>query len=339
MSLLACPSCGGLVHGETLRALAREAEGAQSAGDTETAVSRWRRALELLPRESRQHQQVAARIEALTAAPSPARGATAGDSSGKSKRAAQAAGIGALALLVWKAKPILLFVFGKAKFVLLGFTKLGTLFSMLASLALYTTVWGWKFALGFILSMYIHEMGHVAALKRLGIAATAPMFIPGLGALVRMKQYPATAREDAWVGLAGPLWGLGASLALWFLGSAFDSPLFLAVARAGAWLNLFNLLPLGPLDGGRGFRALSRGQRWVVCGALGAALFTSGEGLLALLLVASIVRCFMRDAPEAPDHRTLALFVSLVVGLSMLSVLDVPLDAPDGARAEGLSSP
>jgi len=81
---------------------------------------------------------------------------------------------------------------------------------LLLSASLYWTIWGWKFALGVVLSIYIHEMGHVQALQRYGIKATAPMFIPGLGAVIRLKQYPADAREDARVGLAGPLWGLGA---------------------------------------------------------------------------------------------------------------------------------
>src|SRR2546430_4861243 len=78
---------------------------------------------------------------------------------------------------------------------------------MLLSAGVYWTIWGWKFALGVVLSIYVHEMGHVQALQRYGIKATAPMFIPGVGAVVRLKQYPADRREDARVGLAGPLWG------------------------------------------------------------------------------------------------------------------------------------
>src|SRR3989454_12639768 len=81
---------------------------------------------------------------------------------------------------------------------------------MLLSAGVYWAAWGWKFALGVVLSIYVHEMGHVQALQRYGIKATAPMFIPGVGAVVRLKQYPASPREDARVGLAGPLGGLGA---------------------------------------------------------------------------------------------------------------------------------
>ncbi len=103
-------------------------------------------------------------------------------------------------------------ILGKAKFLLLGFTKIGTLLTFIAGLSIYWTIWGWQFALCFLLSIYIHEMGHVAALRRFGIPASAPMFIPGLGALVRLKQSPASATEDSRVGLAGPLWGVGACI-------------------------------------------------------------------------------------------------------------------------------
>ena len=84
---------------------------------------------------------------------------------------------------------------------------------MLAAFGVYWTVFGGRFALGFVLSIYIHEMGHVAALMRYGVPATAPLFIPGLGAVIRLRQSFINPREDARVGLAGPIWGCGAALA------------------------------------------------------------------------------------------------------------------------------
>src|SRR4029079_13484890 len=87
-----------------------------------------------------------------------------------------------------------------------------TVLSMLLSLGVYWTAWGWKFALGIVLSIYVHEMGHVIVLGRYGFRATAPMFIPGLGALVRLRQHVVNPREDAEIGLAGPIYGLGAAL-------------------------------------------------------------------------------------------------------------------------------
>src|SRR5256885_5819705 len=108
------------------------------------------------------------------------------------------------------------------------------------------------FAFGLVLSIYIHEMGHVQALQRYGIKATAPMFIPGFGAVIRLKQYPADAREDARVGLAGPLWGLGAALAAYAVYRATGVGVWGAIAHMGALVNLFNLVPVWQLDGARG---------------------------------------------------------------------------------------
>src|SRR5690349_22006017 len=104
---------------------------------------------------------------------------------------------------------------------------------MLASIGLYWALYGWKFGLGFVLSIYIHEMGHVTALARYGIPATPPMFIPGFGAFVRLKAYPANPGEDARTGLAGPLWGLGAALAAMGVSIATGSDLWAAIARTG----------------------------------------------------------------------------------------------------------
>ena len=98
------------------------------------------------------------------------------------RRRGAAARIGAAALLIWKFKAVGLFLLTKGKLLLFGLSKGTTFFSMLAAIGVYWTIWGWKFALGFVLSIYIHEMGHVAAMRRFGLAATAPMFIPGFGA-------------------------------------------------------------------------------------------------------------------------------------------------------------
>src|SRR5512133_3951693 len=109
-------------------------------------------------------------------------------------------------------------------------------------------------------SLYLHELGHVVALRRAGIPASPPMFIPGFGAYVRMHQAPADGHTDARVGLAGPLVGLAVAALCYALAAATGSSLLLAVAHAGAILNLFNLVPLWSLDGSRGFSPLTRGQ-------------------------------------------------------------------------------
>ncbi|TMI71516.1 MAG: site-2 protease family protein, partial [Bacillati bacterium ANGP1] len=174
-ALLACPSCQRLVHAEELKRFAVTAERAAQLGDPSAALAAWRQALDLLPTDATQHQVVSARIAALSRSldGSPA-AAKHGSGWGKG-----AAGVGALGALLFKFKFALMFVLTKAKLLLLGLTKAGTFFSMLLSAGLYWTIWGWKFAFGLVLSIYIHEMGHVQALQRNGIKATAPMFIPG----------------------------------------------------------------------------------------------------------------------------------------------------------------
>lgn len=318
--LLTCPSCHRLVHADELRRLASEAQAASARNEPLAALETWRRALELLPPASSQHAQVTARVEALS------KQVDASGLLGASQQAAQRKSgmpkvlmaLGTFGLLLWKFKFVLVFVLGKGKLLLLGLTKASTLFSMLLALSVYWAAWGWVFALGLIASIYVHEMGHVAALRRFGMQASAPMFIPGLGAFVRMKQAPVDAREDARVGLAGPIWGLGAALVL-FAGALLTGWKSLgAIAHGAAWLNLFNLLPVWQLDGARGFRALSRKQRWVAVAIIGAAWFLTAEGLLVLLLLGAGFQAVAKPGAEEGDTRAAVEYGVLVAVLSAL---------------------
>jgi Zn-dependent protease len=329
-ALRACPACRRLVHAAELASLAREAEGAAASGALSDAAAAWRRVLDLLPPEAAQGAQVRARLEELSrriereggsAAAAPAAAGVAG---GAGRRLAGPAGAAAaLALLAWKLKALVLLALSKGKLVLLGLTKAPTLLSMLASLGVYWAAWGWKFAAGVVASLYVHEMGHVVALRRYGIAASAPMFVPGLGAFIRARQYPSNPREDARVGLAGPLWGLGAAAAAYAAHLATGAEGLAAIARAGAWINLFNLLPVGTLDGGRGFRSFTRAQRGLAAAALGAAWLATGEGLLLLLLVAAAVRALAGRAAADADWAALAHYVGLAALLAAASRIPV----------------
>jgi Zn-dependent protease len=195
---------------------------------------------------------------------------------------------------------------------------------MLASLGVYWSIWGWKFALGFVLSIYIHEMGHVAAMKRFGLAATAPMFIPGFGALIRMKQHPATVQEEARIGLGGPIWGFGAASGCFLLYLATAQPYWAALTHTGAMINLFNLMPVWQLDGGHAFKALNRTERWLATGAAGVMLFLTGEGFLVLIAILGAVQAF-RQAPNPEGDRTaLIQFAGLVAALALLMKMPVP---------------
>jgi Zn-dependent protease len=154
----------------------------------------------------------------------------------------------ALGILLWKLK----FLFA----ALFKFKIFTTSASMLVSVAAYAWIWGWKFAVGFVLLLFVHELGHVLELRRQGVPASAPLFIPFLGAVVGMNQMPKNARKEAQVALAGPILGSLGAAAVWGVGEAYDSDLLVALAFTGFLLNLFNLLPVLPLDGGRVVAAL-----------------------------------------------------------------------------------
>ncbi len=305
---LACPHCGQLVHAAELTRLADLARAAEANGDVTAALTAWREALDLLPAGTRQRDVIAARITALV------RGRT-GPAGGRPRSlGSRAAGVaGTVGLALWKLKA-----------VLFGLTKATTLLSMVVSFGFYWTIFGWPLALGLVLSIYVHEMGHVIALRKYGFKATAPMFIPGLGALIRLKQQVVNPLEDAEIGLAGPVYGLVAavaSLGLWY---ATGRPVLAVVAGLGAWINLFNLLPVWTLDGGRAFHALSRVQRFAGAAAAGAAWYytggyPAGDGLLALVAVVCLYRAVATPADPRGSLRSAATYVGLIAALTAVS--------------------
>jgi len=147
----------------------------------------------------------------------------------------------------------------KFKFLALALFKFkifATSATMLVSIAAYAWIWGWRFAAGFVLLILVHELGHVFELRRQGVPASAPLFIPFLGAVVGMKQMPADAWKEARVALAGPILGSVGAAVCWVVGESTGSELLLALAFTGFFLNLFNLIPIVPLDGGRAAGAL-----------------------------------------------------------------------------------
>lgn len=157
--------------------------------------------------------------------------------------------LAAVGLLLAKFKGLALLIL-KFKFV-------GTALTMLVSVAAYALLFPVWFAVGIVVLIWVHEMGHVLQLRREGIPASAPMFIPFLGAFVAMKQMPKDALAEARVGLAGPVLGTLGGLATLGLYAATREPLFLGLAYFNFIINLFNLAPLLPLDGGRAVGAMS----------------------------------------------------------------------------------
>jgi Zn-dependent protease len=137
------------------------------------------------------------------------------------------------------------------------FKLLTTAGTALVSVAAYSLWFGWTFAIGFVVLLFVHEMGHVLQLRREGIKASAPMFIPFLGAVVMMRQMPDDALAEARVGLAGPVLGTAGAGVCLAIAEATGSDFFRALAYIGFFLNLFNLLPIVPLDGGRAMAAMA----------------------------------------------------------------------------------
>lgn len=310
-----CPGCHRLVFAHELRALAAEAESAEAAGDVSRALDAWRRALHLLPADSRQHATLSARVTAL--AESLGSQAAGGPPPG-SRWARWLAPLGAFGLFLWKIKFVVALVLTKGKLLALGLLKAPTLFSALAFLGVYWSVYGWRFALGVVAAIYVHEIGHVYALSRYGVRASPPMFVPGLGAYVR-HDLITDPRQDARVAIAGPVWGLGAALAAAAVALATGSPLWGAVAHFAAWLNLLNLLPIVLLDGGRAFASLSRTERWIAAAAFGATWWATHEMLVAALAVACGARAAFTDAQTGGDRDQLIRYVGAGVALEVLA--------------------
>jgi Zn-dependent protease len=235
----------------------------------------------------------------------------------------------------------------KLKFILLLLPKiklLTTSGTMLVSIAAYSLFWGWKFAVGFVALIFIHEMGHVIQLRREGIKASAPMFIPFLGAVVAMKEMPRNALMEARVGLAGPVLGSLAAAALIPIWAITGDQYWEALAFVGLFLNLFNLLPVVPLDGGRAMAAMSP-KLWLAgfAGIVALAIVFPNPIMLLILLFAGMEtwrrwRARKAGGPEQeayykvkPIHRVLVavVYVGLIVALGVgMHYTHVPRSLP-----------
>jgi len=323
LALLACPSCQALVHADQLKNLAAQAAQTERDGNLEQTLELWNRMLALLPPGSAQHGRISQMATDLGARLAPAASRqlaakTAPARPGSKKRAGVFAALGAGGVLLLKFKWALLFLLGKGKLILLGLVQAKTFISMALALGVYAMAWGWKFAAGLIVSLYLHEMGHVAWLRHYGLAATAPMFIPGVGAFVRLRQPPRSPAEDARIGMAGPLWGALAALGFLVVGQAMAWKAWIAIAAVGAWINIFNLLPVWQLDGGRAWNALARGQRlWTAALLWGLALM-AGDGLFFIIAIVGTLRAWSGKAPEKPDPGAFWMHAGLAVALTVV---------------------
>jgi len=238
----------------------------------------------------------------------------------------------------------LLFVLGKLKFLvpLLKFTKLSTLFTMLLAVWAYALFFGLPFAVGFVLLIFVHELGHGLVMHQQGIRAGAPVFIPFVGAVIAMKSLPRDAYVEALVGIGGPILGsVGAFVCLvvgWFGGGQ----IWYALAYTGFMINMFNLIPISPLDGGRIVGVISR-WLWFVGYAIGILVFLKTYSpilflilLLGLFSLGRTLRGPRTGYFDVDPWRRLAIGAAYFGLLALLAlgmwVADAPLETIRGAR-------
>lgn len=201
---------------------------------------------------------------------------------------------------------------------MLALWKFKSLLSFVAFFGLYWQWWGARFGIGFAVLILIHEMGHFIDIKRRGLPADMPMFVPGLGAYVRWTALGVPLGTRAAISLAGPLagwFGAGICALLWY---HTGSGLWAALARTGAWFNALNLIPLWIFDGSRAANALSKLERGVVMLVSAVLGYALGEWVLGLVALGMGVRLFTRDDPPEPNRSIAAYFVSVLTGLAIV---------------------
>lgn len=220
---------------------------------------------------------------------------------------------------------VLLAIWGYAKYAILLVGKFGVVktgLTLLVSLGAYALFFGWWFAAGLVLMILLHEMGHVLEIRRQGMRATAPVFIPFMGAAIFQRQHPQDALKQAQIGIAGPIAGTIAATAAFVLFGSTHSPVILVWAWLGFNLNLFNLIPFGMLDGGWILAAASKWFQVIGLAFLAYAVFFAhllfGPLLLLLLLfgIPTMIERFRND--KQPYYQTVPVPARLAIGLAWL---------------------
>ncbi len=232
-----------------------------------------------------------------------------------------------------KALPLLIGLGAFGKFLL----PVG---SMLLAIGTYALIYGWPYAVGFVLLLLVHELGHYTAARRRGLPVGLPTFIPFMGAWIDLKARPMDAETEAFVGLAGPMVGSAAAFVCYLIALSTGERMFLALAYAGFMLNLFNLIPVSPLDGGRIMAAISPRLWFVGLPMLVAVFFWQPSPIIVLIAVFAIPQIwsvFVRRKLPSPDYYRVparvrigyAIDYTLLVGF----LLVLSIQAHDALRA------
>jgi len=301
---LVCNHCHALVHSEELDRLASEAKALEASGDLRRARERWLAGLNFLPRTSKQYDWIKQHARDLEIAADQARVPGPPDN----KWAKRLGPVGPIAILLAKGKTILFALF-KLKFLL----------SFAAFIGLYWAMWGMKFGIGFAALILLHEMGHFIDIKRRGLPADMPVFLPGLGAYVRWQAMGVPLETRAAISLAGPLAGFLTAVACAVLWWQTGNPLWAALARAGAVLNLLNLIPIWILDGGQAVLALSKMERILLLTACLALWLVLSESMFFLVALGAGYQVFLAgDLPPHPSRATTIYYVAVLTALGVI---------------------
>ena len=301
---LVCDHCHALVHSQELERLSAEAKALEAGGDLRQAREKWLSALPLLPSTSTQVNWIKHHAEELNAGGEPPQAGGPSDDAWVQQREL--------------VSPITRQAGGNRSPMKTG-VKLTSILSFLAFVAIYSIGSGFKFGIGFAALILIHEMGHFVDIKRRGLPADMPVFLPGLGAYVRWQAMGVSIETRAAISLAGPLAGFFASVACAVIWYQTGNPLWSSLARVGAILNLLNVIPVWVLDGGQAVLALSKTERLVLmaaCGVLGLAL---GQWLFLLVgLGAGYKAFFATDFPAHPSRFITTYFVAVLIALGVI---------------------
>jgi Zn-dependent protease len=323
LEALACPACHALVHSVRLDQLAKDARALEVRGLFAQARELWEYSLPLLPHDSKQSEWIRQRILALKAAEAgpQADPSSIGSPTPKPKAPPPSpppswikklGPFGPVALLLLKFKSAFFLLF-----------KLKFLFSFVFFIVLYVGIFGWRYGLGISVCILIHELGHFIDIKRRGLPAEMPVFLPGFGAYVRWTNMGVTARQVAQISLAGPLAGWIAAAVCFLLYAQTHDPLWAALARTGAFLNTLNLIPVWVLDGGKAADAIGVTERTFLLTLAAALWYYTGESLFAFVAVGFIWRLFTISTGREgntlrSDWSSFTYFAALLVALAVM---------------------
>lgn len=221
----------------------------------------------------------------------------------------------------------------KLLFLLFKTKALISILSMLFTIWVYGTIYGLPFAFGFVMMILVHEMGHYLAAKQRGLDVGLPAFIPFVGAWINLRERPHNSETEAYVAYAGPFVGTLAAFAVYYYGLHIKSDLWMAVAYSGFMINLLNLIPVSPLDGGRITQVLSP-RIWLLGAPMLVALFFYYPSPM-LLMIGVLALPNLRAAWNYDPHSQAArryndisnrvkieyafLYLGLAAGLAMMT--------------------